>query len=50
MVGGPGSGKTTLASALATALVLPHHDLDRRGLCLADRRVRCTVLAVGAGF
>jgi adenylate kinase family enzyme len=29
VVGGPGSGKTTWARALATALRVPHHDLDR---------------------
>lgn len=29
VVGGAGSGKTTLARALATALEMPHHDLDR---------------------
>ncbi len=29
IVGGPGSGKTTLAHAVAAALQMPHHDLDR---------------------
>ncbi|MEH0827445.1 MULTISPECIES: AAA family ATPase [unclassified Micromonospora] len=29
VVGGPGSGKTTLARALAAMLRVPHHDLDR---------------------
>ncbi len=29
VVGGPGSGKTTLAHAVAAALQMPHHDLDR---------------------
>jgi shikimate kinase len=29
VVGGPGSGKTTWARALAAALRVPHHDLDR---------------------
>ena len=29
VVGGPGSGKTTVARQLSDALRLPHHDLDR---------------------
>ncbi|MFI7573447.1 hypothetical protein [Micromonospora sp. NPDC049497] len=29
IVGGPGSGKTTLARTIAARLRLPHHDLDR---------------------
>jgi adenylate kinase family enzyme len=29
VVGGPGSGKTSLARAVAAALEVPHHDLDR---------------------
>ncbi|MEU4219404.1 hypothetical protein [Actinoplanes sp. NPDC026623] len=31
IVGGPGSGKTTFARRIASALRLPHHDLDRIG-------------------
>lgn len=31
ILGGPGSGKTTLAQDLSRRLAIPHHDLDKIG-------------------
>ena len=64
VVGGPGSGKTTYARALAADLGVPHHDLDRiawapppgepgapfrRWLRVPDGRRRERAAAIAAG-
>lgn len=37
LLGGPGSGKTTLAQRLSTTLLVPHYDLDTLGRKHGDR-------------